>query len=50
MCGLLFARRILKRFTTDKPEVLFRHELLRNETIIIREGDRPVQVVGGEGA
>ena len=48
--GVLFARRILKRFTEDKPEVLFRHALQPNETIVIREGDRPVRVVGGEPA
>jgi hypothetical protein len=48
--GLLFARRLLKRFTEDKPEILFRHELEPNETIVIREGERPVRVVGGEPA
>lgn len=46
--GVLFARRLLRRFTQDKPEILFREKLRPGETIIIREGDRPVRVLGGE--
>jgi hypothetical protein len=48
--GLLFARRILRRFLRDEPEILFRKKLGPNETIVVREGERPVKVVGGEPA
>jgi hypothetical protein len=46
--GVLFGMRMLRRLTADKPEVLFRQKLQPGETLIIRDGDRPVRVLGGE--
>jgi hypothetical protein len=45
--GLLTARRLLKRLLGDKPEVVYREELLPGETIVISAEDREPRVFGG---
>ena len=43
--GLLFARRMLKRFMKDEPEILFRTELKQGETLLISGKDREPRVL-----
>jgi hypothetical protein len=44
--GVLFARRLIKRFTSDEPEILYRTELKTGETLVISGKDQEPRVVG----
>lgn len=48
--AVLFGLRILRRLTSDKPEVVFSDKLEPGETLVIRHGETPVRVLGGEPA
>ena len=48
--AVLFGLRLIRRFTKDKPKILYSETLEPGQTIIIRDGDRPVRVLGGEPA
>ena len=44
--GVLFARRMLKRFMKDEPEILYRTELKPGESLVISGKEREPRVVG----
>jgi hypothetical protein len=44
--GVLFARRMLKRFRKDEPEILYRTELKAGETLVISGKEHEPRVVG----
>lgn len=44
--GVVVGLRLVRRITADKPEVLYRHKLEPGAGVVIRNGDRPVTVVG----
>jgi hypothetical protein len=48
--AVLFGLRILRRLTKDEPKVVYSEKLEPGQAIIIRHGDRPVRVLGGEQA
>lgn len=43
----LVAKRILRRLTRHEPEVVYRSELQRGETIVVSSADREPRVIGG---
>ena len=43
--GVLFARRLWKRFVKDEPEILYRTELKHGETLVISGKEREPRVV-----
>ena len=43
--GVLFARRLWKRFLKDQPEVVYRTELKPGETLVISGKEREPRVV-----
>lgn len=43
---VLAGRRLLKRITTDEPEVVFRTELQPGEAVVISANDREPKVIG----
>ena len=46
--GVLFGARLIRRVMGDKPEVVYRERLRPGQVLVVRDGDRPVQVLGGE--
>lgn len=48
--AVLFGLRIVRRLTRSKPEVVYSEKLEPGEAIVIRNGERPVRVLGGESA
>ena len=46
--ALLFGARLVRRVTSDKPEVVYREKIRPGEALVIRNGDRNVRVLGGE--
>lgn len=44
--GVLFARRMWKRFLQDQPEILYRTELEPGETLVISGTEREPRVIG----
>lgn len=48
--AVLFGLRLLRRLTKDEPKVVYSEELEPGQAIIIRNGDRPVRVLGAEQA
>jgi hypothetical protein len=46
--GLLFGARLVRRVTSDKPQVVYRQKIVPGQVLVIRNGDRPVRVLGGE--
>ena len=46
--GLMFGARLVRRIAGHKPEVVYREKLRPGEVLVIRDGERPVQVLGGE--
>lgn len=47
--AVIMGFRLLKRFTSGKPEVVYRERLEPGRTLVIRNGDRPVTVIGPGG-
>ena len=45
--GVLFGARLVRKVTSDKPKVVFREKLRPGQVLVIRDGERPVQVLGG---
>ena len=43
---LLMARRVLRRVTTDKPEVVYRQELRPGEAIIVSARETEPRIIG----
>ena len=43
--GVLFARRLWKRFLKDEPEILYRTELKSGETLVISGKEREPRVL-----
>ena len=48
--AVLFGLRIVRRLTRDKPEVVYSEKLEPGQALVIRNGERPVRVLGGESA
>ena len=46
--GLMFAARLVRRVTGDKPKVVYREKVVPGQVLVIRNGDRDVRVLGGE--
>ena len=46
--AVLFGLRILRRLTRDEPKVVYSEKLEPGQALVIRNGDRPVRVLGGE--
>lgn len=44
--AVLVGVRLLRRLTADKPEIVYRHTLAPGAGLVIRNGDRPVTVLG----
>jgi hypothetical protein len=45
--AVLLGARLLKRFTTPKPEVLLREEVKPGESLLISGIDREPRIIGG---
>lgn len=48
--GVLAGLKLLKRITGDTNEVVFRQKLAPGEAFVIRNGERPVTVLGADEA
>lgn len=48
--GVLAGVKLLKRITGDTTEVVFREKLAPGEAFVIRNGERPVTVIGADDA
>ena len=48
--AVLFGLRLLRRLTRDEPKVVYSHTLEPGQAVIIRSGERPVQVLGGDAS
>ena len=46
--GVMFGARLIRRVVGDRPEVVYRERLRPGQVLVVRDGDRPVQVLGGE--
>ena len=44
---VLISARLIRRFTTGKGEVVFRHELKPGDSLVIAGDDRTPRIIGG---
>jgi hypothetical protein len=44
---VLAGRRLLRRLTTDAPEIVYSEELADGQTIVVSAGEREPRVLGG---